>query len=81
MENQRNEKISYNGFKWRLIRTKGPFLAFPFGGLHVPGRFTIPAVSKWPNYSFGHFKTLLDFKMAWPFQNLIDQNDLSHDLQ
>ena len=26
---------------------------------------------------FGRFNTLVGFKMAWPFQNLTDQSDLS----
>ena len=47
----------------------------------APGRFTALVVSKWSNDLFGHFKTLFSFEMAWLFQNLTDQSDLSYDLQ
>ena len=33
------------------------------------------------NYSFGSFKSLLDFEMTWLFQNLTNQRDLRYDLQ
>ena len=32
------------------------------------------AVSKRPNYLFGHFKTLLGFKTAWLLKNLTNQS-------